>query len=62
MKKLEIITQHFQKYNWFVRIDETSYKNEFVIYTNKYPYTDDHLIHEYEKLNKVRLRIRTIGE
>jgi hypothetical protein len=61
MKKLKIITEHFKRYNWFERVDATSYKNEYVIYTNKYPYMDDRYVFEYEKLNKVRLHIRTIG-
>ena len=38
-----------------------SYKNEYVIIVKTYPYSDDYLFSEYEKSNKVRIRIYPLG-
>ena len=60
-KQIEKITSHFSKFEWFDRVDETEYKNEFRIYLKRYPYAYDHMFREYEKNNKVRLITRTLG-
>ena len=61
MKHLNRIKSHFSKYNWFDSVYATTYKNEYVIIVKTYPYTNDYLFGEYEKTNKVRIRIQTLG-
>jgi hypothetical protein len=60
-KHMNSIKLHFSKYKWFNNIYSTTYKNEYVIIVNDYPYTEDHLFFEYEKLNNVRIRIHVLG-
>lgn len=60
-KKLDDINLHFGSHSWFDHVYPTSYKNEYVIVVKNYPYTQDHLFFEYEKINKVRIRIHLIG-
>lgn len=60
-KKLKKIDQHFGRHPWFDSSYATSHKNEYVIAVKTYPYTQDHLFFKYEKINKVRIRIHTLG-
>ena len=60
MKQLKQITEHFSQYAWFLRAEQTSYPKEFMLFADKYPYSEDHVIFDYEKTNKVRLRIQAL--
>lgn len=60
-KNLNNIKSHFSKYVWFDSAYATTYKNEYVIVVNSYPYSEDYLFTEYEKSNKVRIRIHPLG-
>lgn len=60
-KNLDKIKLYFSKYNWYADAYETTYKNEYVIIVDNYPYTEDHLFFEYEKHNNVRIRIHPLG-
>lgn len=60
-KKLKKINLDFTNQSWFDYAYATMYKNEYVIVVKKYPYTEEHLFFEYEKSNKVRIRIHTLG-
>ena len=60
-KHIDAIKLYFSKYNWFDDVYATTYKNEYVIIMDKYPYNEDYLFFEYEKLNKIRIRIHLLG-
>lgn len=60
MNHIKKITTHFSIYPWFKKVESTSYKKEFLMYVDKYPYSEDQSIFEYEKLNKVRIRIHAL--
>lgn len=60
-KQLDNIKLHFGTQPWFDHVYPTTYKNEYVIVVNRYPYTKDHLFFDYEKTNNVRIRIHTMG-
>lgn len=52
-RHLNKIKLHFGKQPWFDHVYPTTYKNEYVIVVNRYPYTEDHLFFDYEKTNNV---------
>ena len=60
-KNLNKIVSHFSKYAWYDSAYATTYKNEYVIIVKNYPYIDDYLFTEYEKINKVRIRTHVLG-
>lgn len=60
-KHINAIKLHFSKYNWFNDVYSTPYKDEYVIIVNTYLYSKEQLFFEYEKLNKVRIRIQLLG-
>ena len=60
MNRLNHIKQHFSQYGWFDRVEKTAYKKEYVIFVNTYPYSQDIVIFDYERQNKIRLRIHAI--
>lgn len=60
MKQIKEITDVFSKYDWFLRVESTAYKKEYIIFADKYPYSDDHIVFEYAKNNKLRLRIHSL--
>lgn len=60
-KNIKRIQSHFSEYSWFDSVYATTYKNEYVIIVKTYPYNNDHLFSEYERNNKVRIRIHPLG-
>lgn len=60
MNYITKITKHFSKYKWFIKVEDTSYQNEFLIFVNKYPYSEDLSFVEYEKKNKIRIKIHAL--
>ena len=55
------IYKQFFKFNWFVRVEHTSYTNEFNLYVKEYPFSEEKKIFQYEKKHQVRIRIYKIG-
>lgn len=60
-KPLKNIKLTFQHKTWYDNAYATSYKNEYVIVVKNYQYTEEHLFFEYERNNKVRIKIHTLG-
>lgn len=60
-KKLNKLIFYFSKYTWYDNAYATTYQNEYVVIVKVYPYIDDYLFTEYEKNNKVRIKIHVLG-
>ena len=60
MNYIKKITKKFSIYDWFVKVESTSHKNEFMIFVDKYPYSKDNIFSEYEKENKIRIKIHAL--
>jgi hypothetical protein len=61
MSKLNDIKSFFCVFKWFVNAEISTYPNEFNMTVNKYPYMDDNIIFNYEKLHRVRIKIHELG-
>jgi len=54
------ITDTFGKYDWFKRVELTSYKKEYMIFVDKYPYSIDYIFRKYEAEYNVRIKVHSI--
>ena len=62
MKIIVKLTEKYKCFDWFNRIESTSHKNEYLLIVNYYPYNDENLLFNFEKINKIKLKIQSIGE
>lgn len=61
MKLTDRISNKFGKRVWYNRLELGFNKREFIIYSNYYPYTEEHRVYEFAKKNKIKISIRPIG-
>ena len=61
MKLTEKISNEFRKRLWYNRLETGFNKREFIIYCNYYPYTEDGVVYDFAKKNKIKIIIRPIG-
>jgi hypothetical protein len=61
MKLTEKISNKFRKSLWYNRLETGFNKREFIIYCNYYPYTEDGVVYDFAKKNKIKIIIRPIG-
>lgn len=60
MKKIKNITLFFSAYDWFIKVEKTSRKNEFLVFVKIYPYSFDYLFRQCEIEYKVRIMVHAI--
>jgi hypothetical protein len=61
MKLVELINKKFGKRSWFNRLENGFNKREFIIYANRYPYTEDDEVYKFAKKNKIKISIQSLG-
>lgn len=61
MKHIDEIKKKFGSRPWFNRIERGIDRREYVIYSNFYPYTEDTVVYDYAKANKLKIKIIAIG-
>jgi hypothetical protein len=59
-KTINHITDTFSKYDWFKRVEHTTYKKEYMIFVDKYPYAIDSIFKQYESEHNVRIKVHSI--
>ena len=61
MKTIDLIQKKFGKRSWYNRLENGFSKREFIIYANRYPYTEENEVYEFAKTNKIKISIRPLG-
>jgi len=61
MKTFKLIQNKFGKQPWYNRVAKGTNKREFIIYTNTYPYTEEDVVYEFAKTNKIKISIHLLG-
>jgi len=61
MKLLDSIVKRFGKRLWYNRVEKGHSKREFIIYSYRYPYSEEDEVHKFAKENKIKITIQVLG-